>query len=32
MLGVVSMERPWHFVIAGVFSVALAVWILLTHW
>jgi hypothetical protein len=32
MLGVISMERAWHFVVAGVFSVGLAVWILLSHW
>jgi hypothetical protein len=31
MLGVVSMERAWHFVVAGVLSVALAVWIFLSH-
>ncbi|MDP9099912.1 MAG: hypothetical protein M3N48_13130 [Verrucomicrobiota bacterium] len=31
MLGVVSMERSWHFVVAGVLSVALAVWIFLAH-
>jgi hypothetical protein len=31
MLGVVSMERSWQFVVAGVLSVALAVWILLAH-
>src|SRR3954454_9400987 len=32
MLGVVSMDRAWQFVVAGIFSVALAVWILLVHW
>ena len=32
MLGVVSMERAWLFVVAGILSVALAVWILLSHW
>src|ERR1041384_892599 len=26
MLGTVSMERAWHFVVAGIFSVLLAVW------
>jgi hypothetical protein len=31
MLGVVSMERSWQFVVAGVLSVALAVWIFLSH-
>jgi hypothetical protein len=31
MLGVVSMERSWQFVIAGVLSVALALWIFLSH-
>jgi hypothetical protein len=32
MLGVVSMERVWQFVVAGIFSVAFAVWIMLVHW
>ena len=32
MLGVISMERAWHFVVAGLLSVGLAVWILLSHW
>jgi len=32
MLGTISMERSWHFVVAGIFSVALALWILLVHW
>ena len=32
MLGVVSMERAWQFVVAGVISVAFAVWILWAHW
>jgi hypothetical protein len=32
MLGVVAMERAWHFVVAGIFSVAFAVWIMLVHW
>jgi uncharacterized protein YjeT (DUF2065 family) len=32
LLGVISIERSWHFVVAGIFSVALAVWILLVHW
>ena len=32
MLETISMERAWHFVVAGVFSVALAVWILLVCW
>ena len=32
MLGTVSMERSWQFVVAGILSVALAVWILLVHW
>ena len=27
MLGTISMERSWQFVAAGVFSMALAVWI-----
>jgi hypothetical protein len=31
MLGVVSMERAWQFVVAGILSVALAIWILLVH-
>jgi hypothetical protein len=30
MLGIVSMERSWQFVVAGVFSVALAVWLFLS--
>jgi hypothetical protein len=25
MLGTISMERSWHFVVAGIFSVVLAV-------
>jgi len=32
MLATISMERSWQFVVAGIFSVALAVWILLVHW
>ena len=32
MLGTISMERSWQFVVAGIFSVALALWILLVHW
>jgi hypothetical protein len=32
MLGVVSMERAWQFVVAGIFSVALALWKIPVHW
>jgi hypothetical protein len=31
MLGIISIERSWQFVVIGVLSVALAVWILLAH-
>jgi hypothetical protein len=32
MLAIVSMERSWLFVVGGILSVALAVWIFLSHW
>jgi hypothetical protein len=32
LLGVVSMERAWQFVVAGILSVAFGLWILLVHW
>src|SRR5205085_8829016 len=31
MLGVVSVERSWLFLLAGIFTVALPVWFFLVH-